>query len=95
VVDIAEQSKRQLSKDPNFAALGYIPDKGITMTMPALLSAQNVYTMVPLGLKREILTRLFNTSEPTVFLPASVLSTVEGTLFVDRDSCPAECLSAK
>jgi glucosamine-6-phosphate deaminase len=95
VVDIAEQSKRQLGKDPNFAALGYIPDKGITMTIPALLSAQNVYTIVPLGLKREILTKLFKTSEPTVSLPASVLRLVEGTLFVDKDSCPAESFSAK
>jgi glucosamine-6-phosphate deaminase len=95
VVDIAEQSKRQLIQDPNFSALGYIPDKGITMTIPAMLSAQHVYTMVPLGLKREILTKLFKISEPTVLLPASVLSTVEGTLFVDRDSCPTESLSAK
>ena len=92
VVDIAEQSKRQLIKDPNFAELGYIPEKGITMTIPALLSARSVYTMVPLGLKREILTRLFRTGTPTVLLPASVLSTVEGTLFVDRDSCPTEPL---
>jgi glucosamine-6-phosphate deaminase len=95
VVDIAEQSKRQLGSDPNFAALGYIPDKGITMTIPALLSAQNVYTMVPLKLKREILTKLFKISEPNVAIPASVLRVVEGTLFVDKDSCPIETLIAK
>lgn len=95
VVDIAEQSKRQLRKDPNFEALGYIPDKGITMTIPALLSAQSVYTMVPLGLKRDILTKLFKTDEPTVVLPASVLRNVEGTLFVDRDSCPIEPVRVK
>jgi glucosamine-6-phosphate deaminase len=94
VVDIAEQSKRQLREDPNFLELGYIPDKGITMTIPALLSAQSVYTMVPLGLKREILTKLFKTEEPTVLLPASVLRKVEGTLFVDRDSCPSESLAS-
>ena len=95
VVDIAEQSKRQLRKDPNFAALGYIPDKGITMTIPAMLSAQSVFTMVPLGLKREILTRLFKTEKPTVELPASIIKNVESTLFVDRDSCPVESLVAK
>ena len=89
VVEIADQSKRQLIEDPNFKALGYIPDKGITMTIPALLSAQNVYTMVPLGLKREILTRLFETLEPTTSLPASILTRHDGTLFVDRNSCPA------
>jgi glucosamine-6-phosphate deaminase len=95
VVDIAEQSKRQLGKDPNFSELGYIPQKGITMTIPALLTARSIYTMVPLGLKREILTKLFKTAAPTVLLPASVLSTIEGTLFVDRDSCPTEALGAK
>jgi len=95
VVKIADQSKRQLREDPNFSKLGYIPDKGITMTVPALLSAQTVYTMVPLGLKREILTRLFNTESPTALLPASILRKVEGTLFIDRDSCPAETSSAK
>ena len=89
VVAIADQSKRQLIEDPNFKEFGYIPDKGITMTIPALLSAQNVYTMVPLGLKRDILTKLFETQQPTSSLPASILTVDEGTLFVDRNSCPA------
>jgi glucosamine-6-phosphate deaminase len=92
VVDIAEQSKRQLREDPNFKALGYIPDKGITMTLPALLSASHVYTMVPLGLKRGILTEVLSMPTPTVALPASILSTVEGMLFVDRNSCPLDLL---
>lgn len=95
VVDVAEQSKRQLIEDPNFKDLGFIPDKGITMTIPALFQAQSAYTMVPLGLKRNILTKLFQTQEPTVALPASILKTVEGTLFVDRDSCPTEFLAAE
>jgi len=88
VVDTAEQSKRQLGEDPNFSGLGYIPSKGITMTIPALLNAKYVYTMVPLALKRSILTKLFNTREPTTSLPASILRDVEGVLFLDRDSCP-------
>jgi len=44
--------------------------------------------MVPLALKRSILTKLFNTREPTTSLPASILRDVEGVLFLDRDSCP-------
>jgi glucosamine-6-phosphate deaminase len=88
VVDIAEQSKRQLIEDPNFKDLGYIPELGITMTIPALLQANNVYTMVPLALKRDILTRLFQTQEPTEALPASILRRVDGMLFIDRNSCP-------
>jgi glucosamine-6-phosphate deaminase len=88
VVDIAEQSKRQLSEDPNFRGYAAIPDKGITMTLPALLSAPHIFTMVPLALKRDILTRLLATATPTPELPASVLRRFEGTLFVDRNSWP-------
>ena len=73
VVDVTEQSKRRLIDDPNFKGLGYIPDKGITMTIPAFRQARSVYTMVPLALKRDILTKLMHTPEPTNALPASVL----------------------
>jgi glucosamine-6-phosphate deaminase len=89
VVDITDQSKKQLTTDPNFRDLPRIPDKGITMTIPAMLSASHVFTIVPLALKRAIVTRLLATPEPNEELPASILSTVEGTLFLDRNSCPA------
>ena len=95
VVDIAEQSKRQLIEDPNFKDLGYIPEKGITMTIPALLQAENVYTMVPLAIKRDILTKLFQTQGPTAGLPATILRMVDGMLFIDRNSCPPESLPAE
>ena len=90
VADVDEQSKRQLREDPNFQALGFIPDKGITMTIPAMLAARHLFTIVPLGLKRPILARVLATSVPTTALPASILSRYEGLLFLDRDSCPAE-----
>jgi glucosamine-6-phosphate deaminase len=89
VVDIADQSKRQLAGDPNFRDLPRIPDKGITMTIPAMLSASHVFTIVPLAPKRPVMTRLLATPEPTENLPASILSRVEGRLFLDRNSCPA------
>lgn len=88
VVSLAEQSKTQLRDDPNFRALGYIPSSGITMTIPALMSAEHIFTIVPLLLKRPILERLFALREPTVALPASILLGVKGTLFIDRNSCP-------
>jgi glucosamine-6-phosphate deaminase len=88
VVSLAEQSKIQLRDDPNFKSLGYIPSTGITMTIPALMSAEHIYTMVPLRLKRPILERLFALREPTAALPASILLNFNGTLFVDRNSCP-------
>ena len=88
VIDITDQSRKQLATDPNFRELPRIPDKGITMTIPAMLSASHVFTIVPLALKRAIVTRLLATPEPTEDLPASILSTVKGTLFLDRNSCP-------
>ena len=88
VIDITDQSKKQLATDPNFRDLPRIPDKGITMTIPAMLSASHVFTIVPLALKRPVMSRLLATPEPTENLPASILSRVEGTLFLDRNSCP-------
>ena len=88
VIAITDQSRKQLATDPNFRELSRIPEKGITMTIPAMLSASHVFTIVPLALKRAIVTRLLATPEPTEKLPASILSTVEGTLFLDRNSCP-------
>ena len=88
VVDLVEQSKRQLRDDPNFQGLGYIPEKGITMTIPALLAAAHRFTMAPLALKREILTRLIGAAGPTADLPATILHRFPGVLFVDRNSCP-------
>lgn len=92
VIRLAEQSKFQLAADPNFQALGYIPAIGITMTIPALLSARSVYTMVPLGLKRPILEKLAALQAPTTELPASILLHNPGTLYVDRNSCPRKWL---
>jgi hypothetical protein len=43
--------------------------------------------MVPLALKKPILTRLLQTPAPTPELPASILSTAVSRLLVDRDSC--------
>ncbi len=88
VAGIAEQSKRQLMTDPNFRGYGSIPARGITMTIPAMLAAEHVFTMTPYAIKREIVARLLATPDPTPDLPASILSTVPGTLFLDRDSCP-------
>ena len=92
VVSLAEQSKIQLRTDPNFEALGYIPEKGITITIPGILSAKNIYTIVPLALKRPIMEKFFAIKKPTTELPASILLKNEGTLFIDRNSCPEELL---
>lgn len=88
VVTVAERTKRQLIADPNFKGLGYIPEKGITMTLPAMLAAPHIFTMVPLALKRNIIGRLLATPEPNESLPASILSKTKGVLYLDRNSYP-------
>jgi glucosamine-6-phosphate deaminase len=90
VVDVDEQSKRQLMEDPNFRALGRIPEKGITTTIPGILSASHFFVMVPLAGKRAILRRLMETEEPTEALPASILRRVRARMFVDRESWEAD-----
>lgn len=88
LVDLVEESKRQLREDPHFGGLGYVPEKGITMTVPSLMAAAHRFTMAPYASKRPIMARLLATREPTAELPASVLLEHEGVLFVDHDSWP-------
>jgi hypothetical protein len=57
-----------------------------------MLAAAQRFTIVPLGLKREILTRMAAITEPTTDLPATILLRTPGLLFLDRNSCPASLL---
>ena len=90
-VDIAEATKNQLMHDPSFKEQGYIPEKYISLTMPAIRAIPFTYTIEPVS-EKPILTRLANTDRVTSTLPASILLEMESVLFVDRDSCPDEWL---
>lgn len=90
VMDIVDISKQQLLEDPSFMGLGYIPEKGISMTIPAMLSAAHRFTMVPYSSKRPIVSRVLAEPEPTTDLPATILSRFDGTIFLDQDSCPED-----
>lgn len=90
VVNLVEQSKAQLRADPNFKAMGYIPAKGITMTIPALMSARHKFTIVPLAIKRPIMTRVLATPQPDESIPATIISAHAGRLYLDRDSLPPQ-----
>ncbi len=74
LIDVCEASRRQLTTDPNFARLGVIPTRGITLTVPALLRAERVLVIVPLASKAEIIRRFF-TSPVSPDLPATALKT--------------------
>ena len=86
VIDVCEESKRQLMADPNFRALGRIPEVGVTMTVPALLSAAAVLVVVPYRIKAEAVRRFF-TSPVTPAVPATALKTKAGArLYLDAES---------
>ena len=86
IIDVAEQTKRQLMVDPNFKEAGYIPDKGITLTIPAIIGVNHLFHVVPLEIKRDILGRVLATTEPDENLPASILSSVPGRIYVEPAS---------
>ncbi len=89
VVDVCEESKRQLEGDPNFKALEAIPARGITMTVPALMRAARVLVVVPYAVKAAVMKRFF-ASPVTEALPASVLKTKAGArLYLDAGSWSA------
>jgi glucosamine-6-phosphate deaminase len=72
IVSVCEESRRQLSQDPNFRSLPAIPERGLTITLPFLLSAAHVLVVVPYALKAPIIGRLRNAAV-TSALPASLL----------------------
>ncbi len=86
IVKVCEQSRRQLAQDPNFRALPAIPERGITITIPFLLSAAHVLVVVPSALKAPIIGRLRD-APVTPDLPASVLKEQRNAwLYLDAGS---------
>ena len=88
VVDVCGESTRQLHDDPNFREAANLLKKGITLTIPALMSATHKFTIVPLASKKPVLEKLFTMQTPSEKLPASIIRNYPGRLYVDADSCP-------
>jgi glucosamine-6-phosphate deaminase len=86
LADITEKSKKQLMEDPNFQKLGFIPDKGITLTMSELMRCPNVFVIVPYTEKAEIIEKFFK-SGITTNLPASIIKNKENAvMYLDESS---------
>ena|SRR5574341_708211 len=87
VIDVVDESKRQLMDDPNFRRLGVIPSKGITITVRELMRCPYVSVVVPFHEKAPVIERLFDLQEPTEEFPASILRQKDGAvLFLDAES---------
>lgn len=88
VVELDEVCRRQQVEDGCFASVAEVPRRAVTLTVPALLSAAQVFCMVPGVRKRPAVTgALYGPVDGR--LPASALRThPRCTLYVDEESAP-------
>ena len=88
IVELDEVSRRQQVDDGCFATLAEVPSQAITLTVPALLSAAEIYCMVPGARKRAAVTAALH-GPIDGRLPASALRAhPRCTLYVDDESAP-------
>jgi glucosamine-6-phosphate deaminase len=88
VVTLDEVSRHQQVEDGCFARLAEVPAQAITLTIPVLLSAAELFCMVPGAQKKRAVTdALYGPINGSV--PASALRThPRCTIYVDKDSAP-------
>jgi glucosamine-6-phosphate deaminase len=86
MVDLAYASRLQQVHDSCFHALAEVPAKALTLTIPQLMAARQVFCMVPGSLKKHaVKTAVHGAITPQC--PASILRRHEGAaLYLDRDS---------
>ena len=88
VVTLDEVSRWQQVDDGCFATLAEVPARAVTLTIPALLSAAELFCMVPGAQKKRAVTdALYGPIDGSV--PASALRThPQCTVYVDKESAP-------
>ncbi len=86
VVELAQASRRQQVNEGHFASLDATPTHAITLTIPALLAAKNIITIVPEARKAEAVR--YALLEPvSENCPASILRRTPGArLLLDQHS---------
>jgi glucosamine-6-phosphate deaminase len=86
VVSLDEVSRRQQVGEGHFPTLAAVPERAITLTIPALLRAERVLVVVPEARKAAAVQRALEGPIETD-CPASILRTAKhATLYLDRDS---------
>ena len=86
IVELDTISRKQQVHDGCFQSLKDVPEKAITLTIPAILSASFIYCMVPGPTKAEAVRRAIQGPISTS-CPASILRTHSNAiLFLDEDS---------
>lgn len=88
VVTLDQASRVQQVDDGCFAALEEVPAKAVTLTIPALLSAAELFCMAPGAQKKRAVTDALH-GPVTGLVPASALRThPRCTLYLDAESAP-------
>jgi len=86
VVDLDEKCRNQQVNDGCFSEIGKVPTHALTLTIPTLVSARNIYCMVPRATKAEA---VFNTVNGgiTEECPSTILKNHDNAImFIDSDS---------
>ncbi|MBB6484777.1 6-phosphogluconolactonase [Rhizobium lusitanum] len=88
VVTLAQDCRIQQVEDECFASLADVPQQAITVTIPALLSAGRMISVVPGALKKAAVTRML-TGPIAEDCPASILRRhPQAVLYLDEASTP-------
>jgi glucosamine-6-phosphate deaminase len=86
VVRLDERSRRQQVGEGHFPDLAAVPTEAITMTIPALLAAKNIFAIVPEARKAEAVAACL-LKPVSADRPGSILRQVENAqLYLDTDS---------
>ncbi len=85
-VTLDRECRMQQVHDGCFSALEEVPEKALTLTIPALMQAEHAFCTVPSALKRRAVSEAVN-GEISTGCPASILQNKKGArLFLDRES---------
>ncbi|SEI45937.1 glucosamine-6-phosphate deaminase [Dyadobacter koreensis] len=86
VVKLAQESKQQQVNEDCFAHVSEVPEYAYTLTVPALLKAKAIYSMVPGPAKAEAVFHTLN-AEISEQYPSTILRTLSNAyLFLDTES---------
>ena len=86
IVQLDDACRQQQVNDGCFISFEAVPDKAVTLTVPALMSADNLFIIVPGIRKAEAVFRTLN-GEISTGCPASILRKHEkAILYLDKDS---------
>jgi glucosamine-6-phosphate deaminase len=88
VVELDQRSRQQQVNDGCFAELSDVPERAITLTIPALTGGQKLFCVVPGATKAEAVRTVLEGPVSTA-CPATVLRNHPGCrLYLDADSAP-------